>query len=233
MKIIIDAGHGGWDPGGGSNVYFKEKDMNKKISDYQLRRFKELGIDAILVRQDDETLTPNERIARVAEIGAGPNDILISNHINYGGSGGGEVIYSIRGTPELPNMIAENLKTVGLPIRNVYTRIGRTGKDFYFILRQTAPNNAMVIEYGFANVESDTKRLLYHWPELAEAVVKAIANYVKVPYQPSKTIIHIVEPNESLYTISQKYGISVEKIKEENHLSSDIIFPGAELLIQP
>ena len=40
--IIIDAGHGGWDPGGGSNEYFKEKEMTKKISDYQKRRFDEL-----------------------------------------------------------------------------------------------------------------------------------------------------------------------------------------------
>ena len=28
--VIIDAGHGGWDPGGGTNAYFKEKDMTKK-----------------------------------------------------------------------------------------------------------------------------------------------------------------------------------------------------------
>lgn len=233
MKIIIDAGHGGWDPGGGSNVYFKEKDMNKKISDYQARRFKELGINAELVRRDDETLTPNERLDKVAGLGAGPNDILLSNHINFGGSGGGEVIYSIRGTAELPNMIAEELKKVGLPIRNVYTRLGRTGKDFYFMLRQTAPNNAMIIEYGFANIEDDTKRLLYHWPELSEAVVKAVANYLKVPYSTPKTIVHIVEPNESLFTISQKYNVSVDKIKEDNNLSSNTIFPGAELVINP
>ena len=28
MKIIIDPGHGGYDPGGGSNQYFKEKDIS-------------------------------------------------------------------------------------------------------------------------------------------------------------------------------------------------------------
>ena len=27
-KIIIDPGHGGFDPGGGSNEVFKEKDIN-------------------------------------------------------------------------------------------------------------------------------------------------------------------------------------------------------------
>lgn len=31
FMVIIDAGHGGWDPGGGSNSYFKEKDMTKKL----------------------------------------------------------------------------------------------------------------------------------------------------------------------------------------------------------
>ena len=34
MKIIIDPGHGGFDPGGGSNQYFKEKDINLLISNY-------------------------------------------------------------------------------------------------------------------------------------------------------------------------------------------------------
>ena len=28
MQIIIDPGHGGFDPGGGSNNFFKEKDLN-------------------------------------------------------------------------------------------------------------------------------------------------------------------------------------------------------------
>ena len=32
--LIIDAGHGGFDPGGGSNIYFKEKDLTLKISNY-------------------------------------------------------------------------------------------------------------------------------------------------------------------------------------------------------
>lgn len=230
--IIIDAGHGGWDPGGGSNVYFKEKDLAKKISDYQKRRFDELGLDAVEVRIDDETLTPNERLARIQSLGAGPDDVLISNHINFGGSGGGEVIYSIRGTRQLPQMIAEELKKEGLPIRNVYTRIGSQGRDFYFILRQTAPNNAMIIEYGFADNDADIKRLLYEWPRLAEAVVRAVATYFEVPVTPSQTIIHIVQPGESLFSIGKLYSVPIDRIKEDNRLTSDIIYPGAELIVR-
>ena len=78
MKIIIDPGHGGFDPGGGSNQYFKEKDINLLISNYQNARFKELGIDSQLVRNNDETLTPKNRIDRINTFNPSSSDILIS-----------------------------------------------------------------------------------------------------------------------------------------------------------
>lgn len=229
--IIIDAGHGGFDPGGGSNIYFKEKDLTLKISNYMKQRFSELGIPAILVRDSDITLDPTARINRIVEIGAGPNDILISNHVNNGGSGGGEVIYSIRGNITLPQKIATELSKNGVPIRNVYTRTGSSGKDYYFILRQIAPNNAMIVEYGFADNAEDTYRLIYNWPNLAEGVVKAVSEYLNIPYSNPNTITYIVKPNDSLYKIAEKYQTTISKIKELNNLTSDEIFPGATIII--
>ena len=158
MKIIIDPGHGGFDPGGGSNKYFKEKDVNLLISNYQNARFKELGIDSQLVRTYDETLTPKNRIDRINTFSPTSSDILISNHINVGGDSGGEVIYSVRGNKDLPNLIANNLTSTGLKIRNVYQRKNRLGKDFYFVQRDTIPNNALIIEYGFADNELDSNQ---------------------------------------------------------------------------
>ena len=181
MKIIIDPGHGGFDPGGGSNQYFKEKDINLLISNYQNARFKELGIDSQLVRTYDETLTPKNRIDRINTFSPSSSDILISNHINVGGDSGGEVIYSVRGNKNLPNLIANNLTSTGLKIRNVYQRKNRLGKDFYFVQRDTIPNNALIIEYGFADNELDSNRIRFNWPELAEAVVKGIAEYLNIP----------------------------------------------------
>jgi N-acetylmuramoyl-L-alanine amidase len=229
--VIIDAGHGGFDPGGGSNIYFKEKDLTLKISKYMKKRFDELGIPSILVRDSDITLDPTSRINKVASLGATSNDILISNHINSGGSKGGEVIYSIRGNNTLPSMIGKELNKAGVPIRNVYTRRGRTGLDYYFILRQTAPNNAMIVEYGFADDESDTYRLLYNWPSLAEATVKAVSDYLGINYSTPNTITYIVKPNDSLFKIAEKYGTTITKIKNLNNLTSDTIYPGAILKI--
>ena len=230
--VIIDAGHGGFDPGGGSNIYFKEKDITSKISKYMKKRFDELGIPSVLVRTGDETLNPSERISKIVSLGAKDNDILISNHVNSGGSKGAEVIYSLRGNNTLPNLIGNNLKQTGIPIRNIYTRRGKTGKDYYFILRNTTPNNAMIVEYGFADDDEDTYRILYNWPTLAEAVVKAVSEYLNIEYSNPNEITYIVKPNDSLYKIAEKFKTSVSKIKENNNLTTNTIYPGAILKIK-
>ena len=225
MKIIIDPGHGGFDPGGGSNQYFKEKDINLLISNYQNARFKELGIDSQLVRTFDETLTPKNRIDRINTFSPSYSDILISNHINVGGDSGGEVIYSVRGNKDLPNLIANNLTSTGLKIRNVYQRKNRLGKDFYFVQRDTTPNNALIIEYGFADNELDSNRIRFNWPELAEAVVKGIAEYLNIPYSRPNIITYIVKKDDSLYTIAKQFNTTVDKIKKDNNLTSNEIYP--------
>lgn len=229
--IIIDPGHGGFDPGGGSNSYFKEKDMNLKISKYEFNRLNELGIKAALVRDSDVTLTPSERINIISSISTNPDDILISNHVNTGEDYGGEVIYSIRGNKTLPNLIAKELSSAGLRIRNVYQRKGKTGKDFYFVLRETIPNNAIIIEYGFASDETDSTRLRFNYPLLGEAVVIAIAYYLGVTYTKPLYKTYIVNQNDTLSTIANKFNTTVDKIKKDNSLISDQIVVEDVLLI--
>lgn len=118
MLVILDPGHGGWDPGGGSNNLWLEKNLALKISQYQERRFKELGIPAKLTRITDETLSPQERVNRINSI-INDNTILISNHINNGGGKGAEIIYSIRDQPTLGLMISEEIEKTGQNVRNV------------------------------------------------------------------------------------------------------------------
>lgn len=229
--IIIDPGHGGSDPGGGTNSLFKEKNMNLKISKYQKRRFDELGIDSILTRDIDTTLNPNERVQIINNLDTN-NAILISNHINNGVSNGGEVIYSIKENSKLPFIIGENLQKNGVKIRNIYKKTGKTGKDYYFILRNSNVNNGNIIEYGFASNDKDAKMLNENWINLAESVVESIAKYLNKDYQKKEYRHHVVNENDSLFKIAKKYNVSIEKIKELNALDSNELIPGTLLILE-
>lgn len=85
IKVIVDAGHGGNDPGAiGNNL--QEKDLNLRAAQYMYKRLQELDIPSVIIRDSDETLSKNDRIKRVIDAyDNSPNTILISNHINAGG----------------------------------------------------------------------------------------------------------------------------------------------------
>lgn len=85
LKIIIDPGHGGTDPGASGNNII-EKNMTLDISKTMYDEFKRLGIPVYMTRDTDETLSPTERINRVKKyISSGDDVIVLSNHINAGG----------------------------------------------------------------------------------------------------------------------------------------------------
>ena len=83
--IVIDAGHGGSDPGAVSDE-ITEKDYTLLISKYMYERFKELGVPVKLTRDTDISLSPSERTKKVQSFfGDGKDVIVISNHLNAGG----------------------------------------------------------------------------------------------------------------------------------------------------
>lgn len=84
--IVIDSGHGGSDFGASGNG-INEKDYTLLISKYMKDRFDELGIPSKLTRDNDETLTPTERVNRILNAYGNNGDVIvISNHLNAGGS---------------------------------------------------------------------------------------------------------------------------------------------------
>ena len=42
---------------------------------------------------------------------------------------------------------------------------------------------------------------------------------------------YIVKPGDSLYMIAKKYGVTVEELKQSNHLASNMIYPNQVLFI--
>lgn len=85
FQVVVDAGHGGSDPGAVANGV-QEKDLNLQIARYMYEQFQNKGIPVTLIRSTDETISPTERVNRIlAAYGDNPNVVVISNHINAAG----------------------------------------------------------------------------------------------------------------------------------------------------
>ncbi len=84
-KVVIDAGHGGDDPGAVGNG-ITEKVYTLQISEYIYDRLSDMGIDSSMTRTRDTTLDPDTRTQVVQSFyGDGEDVIVLSNHINAGG----------------------------------------------------------------------------------------------------------------------------------------------------
>lgn len=87
IKVVIDSGHGGNDPGASANGII-EKDLTLSISKELGSELEKLGIPVYLTRTTDETLMPAERTKRILNAYGNRDDVVvISNHINAGGLG--------------------------------------------------------------------------------------------------------------------------------------------------
>ena len=231
-KIVIDPGHGGDDPGASGNGII-EKDLNLLISKEMYEKFRSLGIPTYITRLDDSTLSPAERTKKILDaFGNDSNVIVISNHINSGGGDGAEVIYALRNTDKLSNLILNELEKAGQNVRKAYQRRlpSDPAKDYYFIHRDTGNTEPVIIEYGFLDsTGDDVNQLKNNYIKFADAVVTAVSNYIDLPYELGN--VYIVKKGDSLYSIAQKYNTTVDSIKKLNNLASNLLSINQQLKI--
>ena len=234
-KVVIDAGHGGEDPGTIANG-ITEKDYTLKISEYIHNRLDEMGIPNEMSRTSDVTLDSNSRPSKIQSFyGDGSDVIVVSNHINAGGGDGAEVIYALRNTDTFSSKIAKELETAGQNVRKYYQRRlpSNPAKDYYYIMRDTPNNETVIVEYGFADsTGDDVSQIKNNWEDLAEAVTKAIVEYAGGTYvAPLDSNYYTVQSGDSLWSISKKFGITVDELKQANNLTSNLLSIGQNLYI--
>lgn len=159
------------------------------------------------------------------------------------GGEGAEVIYALRNSNTLANQILNNIGESGQIKRKIYQRRlpEDPNKDYYYIIRESSPAESVLIEYGFIDNENDLKRLQNNLTDYAEGVVKALADYTNTPYllpeqgKEDNNINgnYIVQKGDTLWGISNKYGLSVEELKNLNNLTSNTLSIGQMLLVNP
>ena len=206
--VVVDAGHGGNDPGAVSGD-LKEKDLTLKAANYMYQRLQELGVPAVITRDFDEDLSRSDRLKRANEAFNGdPNAILISNHINAGGGEGAEVVYGLRNTSTLARNILESIGSEGQIMRKYYQRRlpEDPSKDYYYIIRETNPMQSLLVEYGFIDNANDQKKLEDDLLDYVEAVVRAISQYAGYPYiAPSGSNTYTVKSGDKIFMGNNEY----------------------------
>jgi peptidoglycan DL-endopeptidase LytF len=233
--IVIDAGHGGADPGAiGSGIV--EKNYTLMISQQMFDRFRQLGVPAVMTRTTDETLSPEARVQRILNaFGNRPDVIVLSNHLNATGGDGAEVIYALRNTDRLARLITEEIAKTNQNVRRWYQRRlpTDTSKDYYFIHRNTGVTEPVMIEYGFVDSPgNDPEIIKTKWRDMADAVVRAVGIYRGVPYDIGiDEGTYVVQPGDTLWAIARRFNVSVDAIRQANNLTTDVLSVGQRLII--
>ncbi len=156
--------------------------------------------------------------------------------MNPRGGEGAEVVYPLRSTDTLARSILESIGQEGQIMRKYYQRRlpENPSKDYYYIMRETPNTTSLLIEYGFIDNPNDVKKLQNNLLDYAEAVVRAVARYIGVPYTAPGGVTestYVVQKGDSLYSIAQKFNTTVDKLKELNNLTSNNLSIGQVLVI--
>lgn len=188
--IIIDAGHGGEDPGavGGDGIY--EKDLNLDIAMTLGELLAERGFAVMYTRTEDKLLyTEEENIRGIRKISdlknrckiaaEYPDAIFISVHMNSFGDSkysGLQVYYSENN--DYSRMLATNIQTsVKDSLQSGNNRVVKPGKHMYIMENLSSP--AVLIECGFITNPSECKKLCEkeYQKRLSLAIVCGIIKY--------------------------------------------------------
>jgi N-acetylmuramoyl-L-alanine amidase len=190
--VMLDPGHGGYDPGAISAQGVYEKSINLQIAQKVKEMLGPSGIEVFLTREEDLDYVPegvkgrnskkqidlNHRIDMANEVKA---DIFVSLHVNATATGqnsGAETFYHFKS--EAGKNLAALIQQELIKIPGMNRRIAKPG-DFYVIKNSSMP--AVIVEVGYLTSPKEQHKLQQSWyqEQLSRAIAKGIANYFLIP----------------------------------------------------
>ena len=187
LIVVIDPGHGGYDPGAIGVNGAKEKDLTLKIAKYCKEELEKYGgVTVYMTRTTDTGLSPSNNLSddlkkRVEYAKGKKADVLVSMHLNSTGLGkahGAEVYYpNANYNPgvgnegkNLASKIQKELVGLGLTDRGIKIRNSGTNtlypdgslQDYYALIWQSkrAGFPAIIVEHAFIDNIDDYNKYL-------------------------------------------------------------------------
>jgi len=191
LKVCIDPGHGGGDPGAMGVNGRPEKETNLRVALFVEQDLKRRGIEVLMTRRDDRDVGLSERCQMANRWGA---DIFVSLHADAAGgpsAKGHHAIHSIHSQPgkggnKLARLIVDQvtLATGQQPLPRgdggVWTRESKNhpGVDYYAVIRET-DMSAVILERGFLTNPEDASLLFddSFLRKQAQGIARAILMY--------------------------------------------------------
>jgi len=186
--VVIDAGHGGKDPGKVGVNGALEKEINLQIALRLKKLLEQNDVDVILTREEDKDLASEQAVSRKNEdlraratlIADTKPVVMVSIHQNsyseenvdgaqvfyYSGSDSGKV---------LGTMIQNRLKK---EIDDGNHRVAKANKDYYLLKKAACP--AVIVECGFLSNPTEAALLVTqeYQEKLAFAIHLGIMEYI-------------------------------------------------------
>lgn len=168
-SIMLDAGHGGRDPGAVYNGR-QEKDDALKLALAVGEILQNRGVDVEYTRTTDVYETPYEKAMEANQAGA---DLFVSIHRNSfpqdnAASGVESLVYDLSGLKlQIAEAIDEQLETVG------FVNLGVKERPNLVVLKRTKMP-AVLVEAGFVNSDADNRLFDENFEDIALAIAEGI-----------------------------------------------------------
>lgn len=207
-QMMLDAGHGGSDPGA---VYQgrREKDDTLKLTLAIGEILQESGIDVLYTRTTDVYLSPYERAMEANQAGV---DFFLSIHRNSYPTdnevmGVESLVYDLSGLKyQVAREIDEQLETVG------FVDLGVKARPNLVVLRRTRMP-AVLVEAGFINSNTDNEIFDANFQDIAQAIAAGVLDALE-----NAGVLKIPEsPEESDVLKKEKYRIQVGIFRNRNN----------------
>ncbi|WP_256816520.1 N-acetylmuramoyl-L-alanine amidase [Cytobacillus sp. Bac17] len=228
VKIFIDPGHGGTDPGAVGNG-LQEKNLTLKIATC-IKDILTLEYDNVSIRMSrtgDQTVSLSERTNAANAWGA---DFFLSVHINAGGGTGYEdYVYPGVGAPT--TTYQNNIHSEVIKLVDFYDREKK--QTNFHVLRETSMP-ALLTENGFIDNANDAAKLKSSTfiENLVRGHVNGIVKSFNLPKKNS-AVYHTVVSGDTVYSLSRTYGSTVQQIKDWNNLDDNYtIYVGQVLRVK-